>query len=304
MLHALLSEGAKIDLQTTDGMTPLYAACQNGHIEVVRALLSSRAKIDLRTKGDGRSPLHVACQQGHTEVVLALLSRGAEVDLQSKDDACPLHLACQNGHMDTVCALLSSGAKVNRHAVKAGTPMHLACHNGHFGVVRALLSAGARTDLRDMNGRMPLDLLPCVLRAEVERLEQLAKERGSAKADESRVGAPSAPAAVLPHQSASQLQAACEDGGEGSSEAPGGLSAEASSISGRATSGRVCSMCGGPPTASASSGGEAKLKACGRCMSVRYCSQECQRKHWGEGGHKAACSQLRERERRKAGCEG
>ena len=72
----------------------------------------------------------------------------------------------------------------------------------------------------------------------------------------------------------------------------------ASSTSGMAASERVCSMCGGPP--SASSGGVAKLKACGRCMSVRYCSQECQKKHWGEGGHKAACPQLREkRERRK-----
>ena len=142
------------------------------------------------------------------------------------------------------------------------------------------------------------------LRAEVERLVQQAKEEwGSARADESRVGAPSAPAALLPpphYQAASQLQAVSEDGGEGSSEGPGGLSAEASSISGRAASGRVCSMCGGLP--SPSSGGAAKLWACGRCLSVRYCSQECQKKHWGEGGHKEACPQLRERrERRKGG---
>ena len=120
------------------------------------------------------------------------------------------------------------------------------------------------------------------------------------------MGASSAPVVVLPpprYQSACQLQAASEDGG---GEGPGGLLAkvlvgssegpgEASSIGGRAASERVCSICGGPPSASASSGGVAKLKACGRCMSVRYCSQECQKRHWGEGGHKAACPQLRER---------
>ena len=110
-----------------------------------------------------------------------------------------------------------------------------------------------------------------------------------ARADDARVGAPSAPAAVLPpphYQPASQLQAASGNGGESSSEGPGGLSVGASSISGGAVSQHVCLMCGGPPSASASSGGVAKLRACGRCMSVRYCSKECQKKHWGEGGHK------------------
>ena len=167
----------------------------------------------------------------------------------------------------------------------------------HMLVVHALLSAGARADLRNINGRTPLDLLPRALRAEVER--QAKEERGGARANESRVGAPSsAPAVVLPllphDQSGSQQQAASsEDGGEGSSEGPGGLSAEASSSGGRAASERVCSMCGGPP--SASPGGVAKLKSCGRCRSVRYCSQECQKKHWGEGGHKEACPHGRRR---------
>ena len=146
--------------------------------------------------------------------------------------------------------------------------------------------------------------MPRVLRGEVERLVQEAKkEGGSAKADESRVGAPSAPAVVLPPphcQSTSRLQAASEGGGEGSYEGPGGLSAEAGIISSRAASGRVCSMCGGPP--SASSGGVPKLKACGRCMSARYCSQECQKKHWAEGGHKEACPQLREKREKMTGC--
>ena len=87
-------------------------------------------------------------------------------------------------------------------------------------MVRALLSAGARADLRDINGRTPLDLLPHSFRAEVGCLlvQQAKEERGSARADGSRVGAPSAPAAVLPsshYHSASQLQAASEDSGDG-----------------------------------------------------------------------------------------
>ena len=28
------------------------------------------------------------------------------------------------------------------------------------------------------------------------------------------------------------------------------------------------------------------------CKVVRYCSRECQLKHWKEGGHKKACPQL------------
>ena len=61
---------------------------------------------------------------------------------------------------------------------------------------------------------------------------------------------------------------------------------------------RVCAGCGGAPPAGA------KLCACGRCMSARYCSTECQVKHWRVGGHKEACPRLRDiRARRKAAGE-
>jgi hypothetical protein len=33
-------------------------------------------------------------------------------------------------------------------------------------------------------------------------------------------------------------------------------------------------------------------KHCGRCNGVRYCGIECQKLHWGKGGHKKACKQL------------
>ena len=71
--------------------------------------------------------------------------------------------------------------------------------------------------------------------------------------------------------------------------APGPGGGSSSSLPGSSRP-RTCCMCGSPPDPSVA----AKLKACGRCMSVQYCSPECQRRHWGEGGHKQACPQLRE----------
>ena len=88
----------------------------------------------------------------------------------------------------------------------------------------------------------------------------------------------------------SQLQPGSQEGGACSLEdSPGYPPAEGGGSSGRAGSVRVCAGCW------------AKLQACGRCMSVRYCSAECQAKHWREGGHKEACPRLRDiRVRRKA----
>ena len=121
-------------------------------------------------------------------MVPALLSARAKVDLQTKDGVSPLHVACQRGPMEVVRALLSGGAgvKVSMQTEDGVSPLHTACQQGHIGVVRALLSAGARADLRDIDGRTPLVVVPRALHAEVERLVQQAKEeRGRVSADES-----------------------------------------------------------------------------------------------------------------------
>ena len=121
------------------------------------------------------------------------------------------------------------------------------------------------------------------------------EEKVVARAGKGRASTSMSPA-VTPHATAhdkpgSQVQPGM-GGCDCSSGCGGGLTAGGGS--GRAGAGRVCAVCAGlPPTG-------AKLQACGRCRSVRYCTAECQAKHWGEGGHKEACPQLREaRERRK-----
>ena len=115
------------------GASPLQYACQNGHPEVVRTLLSAGAEVNPQNE-DGFSPLHAACQAGHREVVHALLSAGANVNLQAKGGCSPLQMACHSGDMEVVRALLSVGAKVDLQATDGMTPLqgplHVACMKG------------------------------------------------------------------------------------------------------------------------------------------------------------------------------
>ena len=59
-----------------------------------------------RANEDGVTPLFVACQQGHVDVARLLLDNGAEVD---RNGATPLFVACQNGHVDAARLLLEHG---------------------------------------------------------------------------------------------------------------------------------------------------------------------------------------------------
>ena len=53
---------------------PLWIACQYGHLDVVRVLLSVDGIDPNRAKKDGQTPLSRACQNGHVDVVRLLLA--------------------------------------------------------------------------------------------------------------------------------------------------------------------------------------------------------------------------------------
>ncbi|EFC41844.1 predicted protein [Naegleria gruberi] len=87
------------------GQTMLWVACFNGHLEIVKLLLSCKT-IDVNL-GNRDSPLYTACQNGHLEIVKLLLScKTIDVNLTDYRDYSPLYIACRYGYLEIIKQLL------------------------------------------------------------------------------------------------------------------------------------------------------------------------------------------------------
>mmetsp|Transcript_1903 Transcript_1903/g.5579 ORF Transcript_1903/g.5579 Transcript_1903/m.5579 type:complete len:92 (-) Transcript_1903:197-472(-) len=66
----LLERGANVDAQNLGGMTPLWGAAQDGHLEVARLLLGHNADVNA-ADSEGRTPLWVAQIKNHDDMVIS-----------------------------------------------------------------------------------------------------------------------------------------------------------------------------------------------------------------------------------------
>lgn len=64
-----------VNFQTKNGATPLYLACQEGHLEVVQYLVKDCGAEPSIRANDGMTPLHAAAQMGHNTVIVWLVKR-------------------------------------------------------------------------------------------------------------------------------------------------------------------------------------------------------------------------------------
>ena len=88
-----MNEGADLNLADNLGATPLIRAAGCGHLEVASILLSdNRLEIDLQDRY-GSTALHYACEEGRMEMIKALLDRGADRNIKNKEEKVPLEMA-------------------------------------------------------------------------------------------------------------------------------------------------------------------------------------------------------------------
>ena len=95
--------------------TMLHEACRAGSINVIDTLLTLAEvdvnKLEPKLMG-GASALHLACNGGHTDIVRKLISAGADVNSISNNSMkeTPLHVCCKLNRLDCCSALLAAGA--------------------------------------------------------------------------------------------------------------------------------------------------------------------------------------------------
>jgi ankyrin repeat protein len=193
----LAGKGADPNIPDTSGMTALYAAVDMHTLgpmlsrpgpkvtdeldsaALVPVLLKQGANPNLRLKkpiigrhhdsgdasmGEGTTALMRAAKSADVAVMKALLEGGADPAIAQKDysNAAMVVLGARGGSNDAILEALklcvAHGLDVDAFNANGQTVVHLAVQKGSEPIVRYLAERGAKLDMRNKQGRTPMDL--------------------------------------------------------------------------------------------------------------------------------------------------
>ncbi|XP_059417084.1 espin-like protein [Carassius carassius] len=141
-----------VNSQTNMGATPLYLACQEGHLHVVEDLVKDcGTDVHLRTQ-DGKTHM-----DHHALVVWLMSSTDVSLSCQDNEGATALHSTASGGHHHILERLSQMGSKVKKD-YWGGTPLHDAAENGEIECCRILLGHQINPKERDIDGFTAADL--------------------------------------------------------------------------------------------------------------------------------------------------
>jgi len=162
LLKLLLKYGADINAQNASGLTALYIAAMEYHIDCLEYLLASNALVNTRDS-NGHTPLHCAAYDGSYLTFKLLVEAGADVYAQSEGNLNPLELAVEQGNLSIIKRYFNSIKTknptdcafkkfVNYQNEKGISLLHRASFKGNPDMVRLLLQLGADVKLLDNDG--------------------------------------------------------------------------------------------------------------------------------------------------------
>ena len=128
-----------------EGNTLLHFAASNGHPEIVKILLESGIKPNLRN-AQGATPLILAAERGRTACVEALLSVAGRIGLADDNDGNALHYAIRFGHEEVASRLLQARIGANKFGLDRYHPIAIALNFNRGRILEKLVSSKGRWD--------------------------------------------------------------------------------------------------------------------------------------------------------------
>ena len=168
-VKVLLDKGAKTDVITSKGLSPLHRAAERGHTSIIKLLLDYGANSEIRDQS-GRTVYICAALRGQNSV-LEFLQHKCRIDINAVDldGRSALHALAADSHQpckwndETVRILLSAGIDLDKVDKLGRTALHWAAATGKVSVASQILlvSAGrslARARAATERGRTALHL--------------------------------------------------------------------------------------------------------------------------------------------------
>lgn len=153
-IERLISLGAEVDPETSEGATPLIIAVANNMSEAVKILLLNYADVNKVTMLN-ETALMIAVKNRNVEITESLIRYGAELDFQDRSGVTVLNYASGKGFTEIVDLLLYYGADMERKARDGTTPLTAAIWAGYADIADLLIRSGANMEARDNEGFTP-----------------------------------------------------------------------------------------------------------------------------------------------------
>ncbi|CAB0029897.1 unnamed protein product [Trichogramma brassicae] len=156
LVRLLLRRGSDPNLANAEGSTPLHVICKrDSDDDLAKLFFDINDEIDQRVLVDardnlGNTPLLLALSQGHIDLVRLLLSRGSNPNLVDEEGSTPLHVICKREQDDGMVKMYFEINKELERLVQVDardelfrTPLQLALTSLLPDAIDALLANGA-----------------------------------------------------------------------------------------------------------------------------------------------------------------
>lgn len=174
----LVTEGASIEEENSDGDHPLHLAVKLGKEDIARLLIDIGANANAKNPHYLYNPLHLAAKYKSITIFKLLVDAGADLNIKDMEGNTPLHTAAESRSEEITKFLLETEA-VDTSAKNffGESAVHLAVKSNSLNVLNLLLAAGTDASTPDYFGNTPVhlaieskneDILTALLKVSVE----------------------------------------------------------------------------------------------------------------------------------------